>query len=151
MPDNCSILGNTLPYMRNSGTKIWSKYVSNIRFGLNEGNMAPHIYLGLFIINKSGKFSSWFQFSPFGAEKGIIQVNTMANDVLTPCITRTSTTLRVNMQDKHILFFHEEEFQLPVPFSVYELIVNTNTYLSRKNSMTKVKSNLQYSVLDLAE
>ena len=44
------------------------------------------------------------------------QVKLMATDVLATWVGRTSTIMMLTMQDKLILVFSEEWFQLPVPF-----------------------------------
>ena len=43
------------------------------------------------------------------------KVNTMTADALAPCIARASTTMVSTMEDKRVLVFHEEAFQLPAP------------------------------------
>ena len=42
-------------------------------------------------------------------------INTMAADALVMEGTRSSATVVLNMLDKQVLVFHQEEFQLPVP------------------------------------
>ena len=50
-------------------------------------------------------------FNPSGARTGIFHgnwVNTMAADDLAPCVTRSSVTIVLIMQDKQVLVLHEE-------------------------------------------
>ena len=42
----------------------------------------------------------------------------MAADALAPCLARSSATMTLTTQDKWVLVFHWEGFQLPVPSSV---------------------------------
>ena len=53
--------------------------------------------------------------NPYRAATGIfreIWVNTMAADVLPPCVARTSATMVLTLQDTRILVFHEHGFQI---------------------------------------
>ena len=43
-------------------------------------------------------------------------VNTMVAGAVAPCIARSSATMILNMQDKRVLVFHVEGYQLPGPF-----------------------------------
>ena len=52
----------------------------------------------------------------------------MAVDVLISCVTRSSTTVPLSMQDKRILVFHDEEFKLRAPFQFYEMAENANIF-----------------------
>ena len=51
-----------------------------------------------------------------------IYVNTMAVDALASCIARSSVTMVLTMQDKWVLVFHKEGFQLPVLSQFWEII-----------------------------
>ena len=53
----------------------------------------------------------------------------MAADAPTPCVTRPSATVALAMQDKQVLVFHGERFQLHVPSQCWEMIENANTFL----------------------
>ena len=44
-------------------------------------------------------------------------VYTMTVDVLAPCITRSSATMILIMEDEEFLAFHKEKFQVPVHLS----------------------------------
>ena len=62
--------------------------------------------------------------TPLGVESRILQdnlVDAMAVDALAPCVTRSSATIVLNMQDKWILDFCKEGFQLPVPSPCWEI------------------------------
>ena len=67
---------------------------------------------------------TWMQHScikPFGGATTIFRdsyFNCMVADALAPCVTRSSATMTLTMQDKWVLVFHWERFQLPVPSSV---------------------------------
>ena len=50
----------------------------------------------------------------------------MASDALAPYVTRTSTTIVLNMQDKWVPVFHKEGFQQPAPSVLRNLNLNLN-------------------------
>ena len=53
--------------------------------------------------------------SPSGAKGGIYlenEVNTMAIDILDPCVPNTPKLMALSMQDKQGIEFHDEGFQL---------------------------------------
>ena len=52
----------------------------------------------------------------------------MAADAQAPCIGSPSAAVVLTMHDKQVLVFHEEELQLPVPFSCWEIIQTANTF-----------------------
>ena len=54
----------------------------------------------------------------------------MAADALAPFITRSSAIIILTMQDKWVLVFHEEEFQVHLPSECWEIIKNANIFLS---------------------
>ena len=58
-------------------------------------------------------------------------VNTMAADALIPHVTRTSTTILLNVQYKWALVFHMVGFQLTVPSvsQYYKMLENVNVFL----------------------
>ena len=56
--------------------------------------------------------------NPFGAYIrlfGAYQVNSIVADALAPCVTRSSATMLLIMQDKHGLIFHGECSQPSAP------------------------------------
>ena len=55
-------------------------------------------------------------------------VNTIAADGLAPWVARPSAAMVLNMQDKQVLVFHEEGFQLPVSSLWWEIIENANIF-----------------------
>ena len=62
--------------------------------------------------------------NPYGTDTEILcvnLVNTMAADVLAPCVTRPSEAMVLTMQDKGLFVFHGEGFQSPAPSQCYEM------------------------------
>ena len=45
----------------------------------------------------------------------------MVSNVLAPCVTRSSATMIIKMQDNHVYVSHKEEFQLPVSSQFWEI------------------------------
>ena len=69
--------------------------------------------------------------SPSGAGTEIVQQNlgnTMAADAPAPAITRPSAAIALYMQDKQILVFYGERFQLPMLSQCWEMIENANIF-----------------------
>ena len=54
------------------------------------------------------------------------EYNTVAADDLAPGVPRLSVTMLLTMQDKGVLVFHEEGFQIPAPSQHWETIKNAN-------------------------
>ena len=53
----------------------------------------------------------------------------MATDALAPCVTRSSPTMVLTMQDKEVLVFGKEEFQLPELSQCFKMVENANDIL----------------------
>ena len=53
----------------------------------------------------------------------------MAADALASCITRTSATVILTLQDEPVLNFHEVEFQPTLPIVYWEMIENVNEFV----------------------
>ena len=68
-------------------------------------------------------------YSTSSTKTGENLVNTIAADGLAPWVARPSAAMVLNMQDKQVLVFHEEGFQLPVSSQWWEIIENANMYL----------------------
>ena len=62
-------------------------------------------------------------------------VNNMAANALAPCFTRSSTAMLLSMQNKCVLIFHRERFQLPVLYWCQEMIGNPDTKLFFPNKL----------------
>ena len=70
-------------------------------------------------------------FNPSGAATGIFQANqnnTLADDALAPCATRTSVTMVLTIQDEQIQVFHSDRFQLSVLSMGWKMIKRANTF-----------------------
>ena len=66
----------------------------------------------------------------------------MAVDALAHCIARISATIVLTYQDKQVLVFTDEEFQLPAPSKFCEIIKNADIFFVSQNrfSMERVKT-----------
>ena len=74
--------------------------------------------------------------SPSGAKGGIYlenEVNTMAIDILDPCVPNTPKLMALSMQDKQGIVFHDEGFQLSCQSRSNNANANT-FYISYKKS-----------------
>ena len=63
---------------------------------------------------------SIFSINPVSADTTKFQArsaNTMAADVLSPCIARSSATMLLSVQNKEVLIFQDGGFQPPDPSS----------------------------------
>ena len=80
---------------------------------------------------------------PSAAETRIFQDNlviTMTADGPAPCVAGSSAAMLLTMQDKEVLVFHEEGFQLFSPSKYWELIGNANMFLHFLKWIWHVKS-----------
>ena len=63
----------------------------------------------------------------------------MASDAMAPNITRSSAIMKLTMQDKQVLVFHEGGFQLGMPSWCSEMIENINTFLCFLKTIWHIK------------
>ena len=75
--------------------------------------------------NRKQQYAIAYPFlNPSGAETRILWdswVNVMATDALAPWISRSSPTMLLTMQDKRVLVFNKNFFQLPVPSQCWQI------------------------------
>ena len=74
---------------------------------------------------------------------GIIRpIPSMAADAPAPCVTRASATIVLTMQDKRVLVFYKEKFQLPAPYQQFRNDWKIYCYIFPKNKLiiTRVNS-----------
>ena len=67
--------------------------------------------------------------------------NTMAADDLAPCVARSSAAMVLTKQDKQVLIYHKDTFQLPVPSQWWEIIENANVFYVSRNKLSTTRVN----------
>ena len=83
-----------------------------------------YVYFLVCVKCEVGDFESW-KLNPFAAETRIFlknYVDTTAADALAPYVAGTWAAVILTMQDKRILVFYKEGFQLPAATQFWEMI-----------------------------
>ena len=110
--DPVSILRPSFPGMGIPMLKIrrlWDRLNFNMGIPLQ---VRWHLYI------ETAPWSQWV--NPSGAEAEIFWdnlVSTVAADAVDPCITKSSATMELVMQNERDLVFHKEGFQLPMSYA----------------------------------
>ena len=75
----------------------------------------------------------------------------MAADALAPRVMRTSAAILLTIQNKKVLGFHEEGFEVPAPYQFWEIIVkNIFMLLKKKKQIQFGKSKNSTALIDVS-
>ena len=63
------------------------------------------------------------------ADKLNLSLSLLASNALDPCVAKSSATMLLTMQDKQVVVFHKEGFQLHATSQCLEMMRNANIFL----------------------